>query len=125
CGWGSPFRPALPPGRPPHPCPPSRVGELRVNCGWGRSSRGSPSPPRTPPPGSIPTFPHPGWGEMGGGLPGGADGWTGLPHPHPPFVLVDGPHTRLSFWEPATPVRRGTPRHTAGTTLLGPADGRA
>src|SRR5690606_42014370 len=36
CGWGSPFRPALPPGSPPHPCPATRVGELRVNCGWGR-----------------------------------------------------------------------------------------
>src|SRR5690606_3796722 len=39
-GRGSPFHPALPPGRPPHPCPPSRVGELRDNCGWGRSRRG-------------------------------------------------------------------------------------
>src|SRR5690606_41111422 len=109
-GRGRPVRPARPPGRPPRPCPPARGGGLRVIWGCGRSARGSPSPPRTPPPGSIPTFPHPGGGEMGGGLPGGADGWTGLPHPHPPFVLVDGPphppfilgagHTRKTWHAP-------------------------
>src|SRR5690606_10007688 len=41
-GWGgvSACHPALLPGSPPHVRPSSRVAELRVNCGWGRSFRG-------------------------------------------------------------------------------------
>src|SRR5690606_5789654 len=40
-GRGRPLLPSLPPGRPPHPCPASRVGELRENCGRGRSRWGA------------------------------------------------------------------------------------
>src|SRR5690606_1014592 len=48
-GRGRPFRPSAPPGRPPYLPTATRVGELRVHCGRGRSRRGRLHGPRGTP----------------------------------------------------------------------------
>src|SRR5690606_31748698 len=92
CGRGRPFRPALPPGRPPHPCPPSRVGELRVNYGWGRSRWDSDSAANAPTR-FDPDFPPPGLGGDGRRTPG-RGGWVDEPPPPTPAFHSGGraPH---------------------------------
>src|SRR5690606_35224639 len=65
---------APPPPRPSTreaapPCPPSRVGELRVNCGWGRSRRDSDTAANAPTR-FYTDFPPPGLGGDGRRTPG-------------------------------------------------------
>src|SRR5690606_29200484 len=68
-GRGRPFRPSAPPGRPPYLPTATRVGELRVHCGRGRSRRGRLHGPRgTPSPSPMPS-PRPGEGGRWGTYP--------------------------------------------------------
>src|SRR5690606_16165379 len=61
-GRGSPLRPALPPGRPPHPCPAARVGERRAKLRVGAvAARPLHGPVGTPSPVPLPS-PWPGEG---------------------------------------------------------------
>src|SRR5690606_3689275 len=148
-GRGSPLPPRPSTREAAPPCPPSRVGELRVNCGGGRSRRDSDSAANAPTR-FYPDFPPPGLGEMGGGLLGGAEVWTGRPRPHPQFMPYrkTAPASRLgcdSCWRsasivlgvpcgggephafaiPAPPHGGDGPPVPAGARAAGPRAGRA
>src|SRR5690606_2605134 len=118
CGWGRPVHPSAPPGSPPPISPQPGWGKVGIEPGGGvRGGDGDPRDGRPHPPATRRSPTRQG-GQGGGGLPGGRAGRKGLPHPHPPLLIL--PQDDLHHWQqrvlPDHLVRRlddGRPRDHA------------